>query len=302
METLVAIFVRVVLPVFLMVVIGYAAGCLMPLDERTLSRLGLYVLVPCMVFAAMARTALSMGELGQIVLFYLLSTVLLYLVSLIAARLLRLDAELASAFHISILFGNVVNVGFPVLLLAYGQSAVERGLVFAICMQIALQSFGVYLAARGKADAASAMRRVWQMPGLYALIVGLAVNFAHIDVPAFIYDPIKIIGDSLVPLLLLLLGMQLTHASFRGHLLAASVATVLRLVVAVVIASLLAGAMGLPTITRQSMIVESGMPTAIFGVVLAQEFETAPDLVTVVISLSSLASILTLTVLLAIVG
>ncbi len=272
----------------------------MPLDERTLSRIGLYILVPCLVFAAMARTTLSVTELGEIALFYLISTLLLYLVSLVVARVLRLDAERASAFHISVLFGNVVNVGFPILLLGYNQSAVDRGVFFAICMQILLQSFGVYLAARGKAEAGAALKRVWLMPGLWALIVGLVVNVGRIDLPAFIYDPIKMIGDSLVPLLLLLLGMQLTHASFRGHLGPALAATVLRLVVAVGIAFLVADAMGLQGVTRQSVIVESGMPTAIFGVVLAQEFETAPDLVTVAITLTSLLSILSLTVLLAI--
>ncbi len=300
MATLFAIFIRVIAPVSIMVIVGYVAGRFMDFDQRTLSRVGLYVLVPCMVFAAMARTTLSMLELGEIVFFYLLYTLLLYLVSLVAAWLLRLDPPRAAAFHLGVLFGNVVNVGFPVLLLAYGASAVERGLVFAIIMQAVLQSFGVYLAARGQANVREAMGRVWQMPGLYALILGLIVNVAHVDVPAFIYDPIKMIGDSLVPFLLLLLGMQLTRASFRGHMLAASVATVLRLVVAAVIAIGLAGVMGLQGVMRASLVVESAMPSAIFGVVLAQEFNTAPELVTVIISLSSVASIFTLTVLLAI--
>jgi hypothetical protein len=273
----------------------------MPFDQRTLSRLGLYVLVPCMTFAAMARTMLSPVELGQIALFYLLSSALLYLPSALAARGLGLNPEQASAFHISVLFGNVVNVGFPVLLLAYGAPAIERGLVLAIVMQIVLQSFGVYLAARGKADVHDALRRVWQMPGLWAMIAGLAVNFARVEIPAFIYDPIKLVGDSLVPFLLLLLGMQLTRARFHGHLTAAAVASALRLVVAAGIASGLADWMGLQGVTRQSVIVESGMPSAIFGVALAQEFDAAPEFITVIISISTLASMFTLTVLLALV-
>lgn len=300
MATLFAIFIRVIAPVSIMVVVGYIAGRLMDFDQRTLARVGLYVLVPCMVFAAMARTTLSMLELGEIVLFYLLYTLILYPISLLAAWLLRLDPPRAAAFHLGVLFGNVVNVGFPVLLLAYGQSAVDRGLVYAITMQVLLQSFGVYLAARGQANVREAMGRVWLMPGLYALIVGLIVNFAHVDVPAFIYDPIKMIGDSLVPFLLLLLGMQLTRASFRGHLLTATVATALRLGAAAVIAIGLAVVMGLEGVTRASVVVESAMPSAIFGVALAQEFNTSPELITVIISLSSIASMFTLTVLLAI--
>ena len=300
MATLLAIFVRVILPVFVIVVIGYAAGRLMQFDQRTLSRVGLYVLVPCMAFAAMARTTLSLTELGQIVLFYLLVTILLYGVSILAARALRLNPQNTSAFHIGVLFGNVVNVGFPVLLLAYGSAAVERGLVVAITMQVVLQSFGVYLAARGKAQSREAMSRVWQMPGLYAMIAGLIVNVARVELPAFIYDPIKMTGDSLVPFLLLLLGMQLTRASFRGHLTTATVATVLRLGAAAIIAIGLANVMGLQGVTRQSVLVESAMPSAIFGVALAQEFDTAPELITVIISLSTIASMFTLTILLAV--
>ncbi|MBI4789738.1 MAG: AEC family transporter [Chloroflexi bacterium] len=301
MATLLAIFIRVILPVFVIVAVGYIAGRLMQFDQRTLSRVGLYILVPCMAFAAMARTTLSPAELGQIILFYLLVTLALYGVSILAAWALRLSSQTASAFHIGVLFGNVVNVGFPVLLLAYGSAAVERGLVVAITMQVALQSFGVYLAARGKAGFREAMSRVWQMPGLYAMIAGLVVNIARIELPAFIYDPIKMTGDALVPFLLLLLGMQLTRATFRGHLTIATIATVLRLGVAAVVAMGLASVMGLQGVTRQSVIVESAMPSAIFGVALAQEFDTAPELITVIISLSTIASMLTLTILLAVV-
>ncbi|MBI5650487.1 MAG: AEC family transporter [Chloroflexi bacterium] len=301
MEILFAIFVRVILPVFVIVAVGYVAGRLMEFDQRTLSRLGLYVLVPCMTFAAMARTTLSLIELGQIIAFYLIATFLLYIPSRIAARLLKLSPTQASAFHIAVLFANVVNVGFPVLLLAYGPAAVERALVFAIMMQIVLQSFGVFLAARGKANFSESMRRVWAMPGLWAMLAGFVLNFARVEIPAFIFDPIKMVGDALVPFLLILLGLQLTRASFRGNLTIASVATGLRLVGGAVIGIALADALGLQTITRQTVVIESGMPSAIFGVALAHEFDTAPELITVIISLSTLASMFTLTVLLAMV-
>ncbi len=127
------------------------------------------------------------------------------------------------------------------------------------------------------------------------------VNRALVGLSAFLFDPIKRVGGSLVPFLLLILGMQLGRVSFRGQLLTATVATVLRLGVAVLIAFVLAYAMGLQGVTRQSVIVESGMPSAIFGVALAHEFDAAPELNTVIVSISTVASILTVAVLLAIV-
>jgi predicted permease len=300
-DTLLAIFVRVIVPVMITVGVGYLAARLLVFDLKMLARLGLYVLVPCLTFTAMARTTLAAGEFGRIVAFTLISVLLLWGLSSVAARLLKLPAAEAGAFHISILFTNAVNFGFPVLLLAYGPAALERGIVYAMTAQIVMQSLGVYLAARGRADFRSAMKRTWSMPGLYAMIAGILVKALAIPIPAPLFDPLKLIGDSLVPFLLLVMGMQLAAVNLRGSWKAASVATVLRLVVAAGLSFGLARGLGLTGLTRQTMILENSMPSAILGVALAQEFETAPELVTKIIFLTTLAGLFTLTLLLTLV-
>jgi len=300
-DTLLAIFVRVIVPVMITVGVGYLAARLLVFDLKMLARLGLYVLVPCLTFTAMARTTLAAAEFGRIVAFTLISVPLLWGLSSVAARLLKLPAAEAGAFHISILFTNAVNFGFPVLLLAYGPAALERGIVYAMTAQIVMQSLGVYLAARGRADLRSAMKRTWSMPGLYALIAGILVKALAIPVPAPLFDPLKLIGDSLVPFLLLVMGMQLAAVNLRGSWKAASVAAVLRLVVAAGLSFGLARGLGLTGLTRQTMILENSMPSAILGVALAQEFDTAPELITKIIFLTTLAGLFTLTLLLTLV-
>jgi len=300
-DTLLAIFVRVIVPVMITVGVGYLAARLLVFDLKMLARLGLYVLVPCLTFTAMARTTLAAGEFGRIVAFTLISVPLLWGLSSVAARLLKLPAAEAGAFHISILFTNAVNFGFPVLLLAYGPAALERGIVYAMTAQIVMQSLGVYLAARGRADFRSAMKRTWSMPGLYAMIAGILVKALAIPVPAPLFDPLKLVGDSLVPFLLLVMGMQLAAVNLRGSWKAASVAAVLRLVVAAGLSFGLARGLGLTGLTRQAMILENSMPSAILGVALAQEFYTAPELITKIIFLTTLAGLFTLTLLLTLV-
>ena len=301
MATLIAIFVRVIVPVVITVAVGFVAARAIAFDLKMLARLGLYVLVPCMTFTAMARTGLSAGEFGQIALFSLLAIPALWGISVLAARRLKLSPAEASSFHISILFSNCVNFGFPVLLLAYGPASLERGVVYASIIQIVLQSFGVYLAARGTSGLAEALKRVWRMPGLYALLAGLLFKVSAVSIPAPIFDPLKLIGDSLVPFLLLVLGMQLAGVVLRGQWKAASVAVFIRLIVGAAVSIGLARGLGLHGVTRQTMILENSMPSAIFGVALAQEFDAAPDLITKIIFLSTLASLFTLTVLIAVI-
>ena len=301
METLIAIFVRVIVPVMITVAIGYLAARLLSFDLKMLARLGLYVLLPCLAFTSMARTTLSAAEFGEIAGFTLLTVPVLWGVSVMAAKGLGLSAAEAGSFHISVLFSNAVNFGFPVLFLAYGPAALERGIVYAMTSQIVMQSLGIYLAARGRTDLRSALKRVGSMPALYAMIAGILVRAFAIRVPAPLFDPLKLIGDALMPFLLLVLGMQLAAITLRGHWKAASAATFIRLIVAAAASFALARALGLEGLTRQTMILENSMPSAILGVALAQEFETAPELITKVIFLSTLAGLFTLTILLTLV-
>jgi malate permease and related proteins len=300
-NTLLAIFTRVIVPVLVTIGIGYFAARFLVFDLKMLARLGLYVLVPCLTFTAMARTTLGAGEFGRIVAFTLLSVPLLWGLSAAGVRLLKLPAAEAGAFHIAVLFSNAVNFGFPVLLLAYGPAALERGIVYAMTAQVVMQSLGVYLAARGRADLRTALKRTWSMPGLYALIAGLLVKTLAVPIPDPIFGPLKLVGDSLVPFLLLVMGMQLAAVDLRGSWKAASAATVLRLVVAAGLSFGLARMLGLTGLARQTMILENSMPSAILGVALAQEFDTAPALITKIIFLSTLAGLFTLTVLLMLV-
>jgi predicted permease len=92
-ETLLAIFVRVIIPIMVTVAVGYIAARVLTFDLKMLARLGLYVLVPCLTFTAMARMTLSAGEFGQIVAFTLLTIPLLWGISIVAARLLKLSAS-----------------------------------------------------------------------------------------------------------------------------------------------------------------------------------------------------------------
>ena len=129
-------------------------------------------------------------------------SVLLWPVSALAARVLGLRGAEVNAFHLGTLLTNGANVGFPVLTLAWGAPALERGLIYAVAFQAIFQTVGVYLAAGGHLTPRDAVKRIFEVPGIYAMILGLVVNWVQIPIPDFIFDPIKMVGDSMVPLLL----------------------------------------------------------------------------------------------------
>ncbi len=78
-----------------------------------------------------------------------------------------------------------------------------------------------------------------------------------------------------------------------------ALASTLVLVASPIIGFLLASALGLTGVTRQAVLVQSAMPSAVITTIVALEFDVAPAFVAAVVVVTTLASPLTLSLLIA---
>jgi predicted permease len=99
--------------------------------------------------------------------------------------------------------------------------------------------------------------------------------------------------------MLLVLGMQFEKGAWPERPGLVAVASVLALIGSPLIGFLLAPALGLTGLARQAVLVESAMPSAVITTILALEFDVAPRFVTSVVVVTTLASPLTVSVLIA---
>ena len=132
-------------------------------------------------------------------------------------------------------------------------------------------------------------------------MAGFVVNLAAITVPEPVAKAVDLLGGASVPLMLLLVGVQLAKTSLAGELKVIGLATFVRLVVAPAVALILAAWLGLTGVTRQACVAEASMPTGVMATILATEFEAEPQFVAGVVFVSTLASAITLTLLLALI-
>jgi predicted permease len=292
---------RVILPVFLIIALGYLLERWLSLDMRSISRVIFYALAPCLVFSSTATSAVSGADMGKIVSFVLLTTLAMGLLSWAVTKALRFSRAMESAFLLTTLFVNSGNYGLPINLFAFGQAGLERATVFFTASALLTNSIGVYLASRGQASGLDALRNVFKVPIVYGALAGFVVNLATIPVPEPVAKAVDLVGGASVPLMLLLVGMQLARTSLVGELKVIGLATFVRLVVAPAVALVLAAWLGLTGVTRQACITEASMPTAVMTTILATEFEAEPQFVAGVVFVSTLVSIITLTLLLALI-
>lgn len=298
MTSFLAVVYNVLTPIFLIIGLAVLLDRRFTLDSRVISRVVVYLFSPCLVFGGIARSDLKAKELGLIVAMAALTSLLMALVGWAEARLFRFDRKLASAFMLSVVLVNAGNYGLPLSNFAYGQAGLQRAIVFYVVTALVASTLGVYLASRGTASVTRSLLNVLTVPLPYATVLGFLVNSQGIVLPVPLDRAVTLLGDAAVPGMLLVLGLQLSRTSVKGRIGPIILATTTRLGVAPLIALLLASLLGLSGLVRQVSIVEASMPTAVMAGVLATEYDSDAEFTTVVILVSTLASIVTLSILL----
>ena len=98
--------------------------------------------------------------------------------------------------------------------------------------------------------------------------------------------------------MLVILGMQLAGVRLRENIGQVSVAAATKLLSGPLLGLFFASLLGLSGVTRQAAVVEASVPTAVLAMVLAAEYDTAPRFTASVVMVSTLASLVTMTLVL----
>jgi predicted permease len=301
MTSFLGVAYNVLAPIFLVIGLAVLVDRLFAPDPRAFSRAVIYLFSPCLVFDGIARSNLRAHELGLIVAVAAISSLGMALVGWGLARLFRFDRRLESAFILSVVLVNAGNYGLPLNEFAFGAAGLQRAIVYYVVTAVVANTLGVYLASRGAASVGRSLLNVLTVPLPYATALGFVVNMTAIQLPVPVARMVGLLAQAAVPCMLLILGLQLSRTSVKGRIGPIALAAVTRLGIAPLIAFPLVMLLGLSGLAGQVSIIEASMPTAVMGGVLATEFGSDAEFTTAVILVSTLASIVTLSVLLSVV-
>ncbi len=299
LTALASILFTITAPIVIVALVAFVMARAWGLEARTLSRLTLYLFTPALLFGSMYRSKLG-SEFIEIGAFAFIITALMGVVTWVIVRVMRYDRLTGSAFALSVLFVNAGNYGLPLILFAFGDEGLARAVVFFTVSAILTQTLAIFIAAGGKASVAQALKNVFTLPLVYAVAFGLLFDLIGFTVPEPIVKSLDLLGSGSVPCMLVVLGIELSHASLNRDRLHVGLATLAKLGIAPLMAFALAALMGLDGLTRAVCIVESSMPTAVTASIVAIEFDSRPEFVTSVVLISTIGSVISLTLLLGI--
>ena len=299
MDLLLTILADDILPIFLVAAVGFVIARYLHVEVRSLSRITFNALAPCLVFTLIVNSQLSAAEFGQIVAFTVLLVAGMGVLARVVAAPFRLDRPTLAGFLIVVMFSNAGNYGLSVVLFAFGRDVLARAVVYFVTSALLMYTVGSVVASSGRRGLGGALHGLLQVPAVWGLAAAAVVVGTGITLPPAIGRPVDLLGNAAIPSMLLVLGMQFEKGASpeRPGLVAA--ASALALLASPALGLLLAWLLGLDGITRQAVVVESAMPTAVITTIIAIEFDIAPRFVTSVVVVTTLASPLTVAVLIA---
>jgi predicted permease len=294
-----SIFVNVVLPVFIVAGFGFLLERRFRMPIVPVNQLVLYVLMPCFIFTSLLPVDLRSDEPLRIGLFSVLLTVVMLGVALLIARVLSLDRVTTSALLLTAAFPNLGNYGLSIVLLAYGAEGVRFGTILLAVQMLFGLTLAVFIASSGSSSVWRSLGQVTLQPALYAVVAALVLGLARIPIPEFVMAAVSLPAQAAIPVMLLVLGMQISSTAGLEEPRLVSAAVVTRLVIGTLVGVALAAALGIGGVARDVMIVGAAMPTAVFTILTATQFATRPRFVSDVVVAGTLVSIVTVTVVLA---
>ena len=302
--------VNVVLPVFAIVLAGYACGrfrLLGPGGSEALNGFVYFAALPALFFGALAKVELSQIFNWPYLTAYLIGLLASALVALIVGHIVfRTRGAALAVQNMGAIFSNTGYMGIPLAITAFGRDAALPAILLTIVNGALVM--GLYIlwietqlstASRRLHVARDAFVGVFKSPLVLSAIAGILASAFAIEVPAPVLTFCDIMGAAAPPAALFAMGLFMVGKSFKGDMVEVSAMSALKLIVHPIVTFAVACWL-IPVELEwfRILLLLAALPTGSLVFVLASQNDTYVRRATGIILGSTLASVVTLSLLL----
>nr|WP_272911621.1 AEC family transporter [Loktanella sp. M215] len=305
-----AIFLQT-LPFFAIIGLGYGAGRTGFFSEAataSLTKFVFYFALSALLFRFSANLSLSEVFDWNFVLAYLCGTGAIYLVATVVAVVRRLSiAEAAVEAQVAVI-GNVGFLGIPMLTLLLGPEAIGPNMMVLSVDLIVFGSLIVVLIT-GSRDGrvhVGVLKTValglLKNPMIVSIVLGLTVSALALPIPKPLNDFVALLGGAATPGALFAIGASLASKSAERMSVAVWLSTCKLVLHPASVAVFALLVFDVDRYAAGVMIAAASLPVAGNVYMLAQHYRVAPQRVSAAILVSTAFSILTVSLVIALVA
>ena len=271
----------IILPVFVIILIGYGFARRVKPDMAMVNRISMNILAPALIFSALAgkefdiasSKLLMLGSLGVVLGSGLLAWPF--------AKLLHTDPR---TFVPPMMFNNCGNMGLPLAALAFGQSGFSAMVALFAISNLLQFTLGAWII-----DHHAKFGNLLRNPMVWSTFLGFAFALAHPPMPDWVSVAIKMLGDALIPMMLLSLGVRLAEVQWDDWRLGVIGGLVCPLT-GIAMAALLTPVLGLDHTQQGILIIFGSLPPAVLNFMVAEQFGQEPAKVASIVLIGNVLS------------
>jgi len=306
--------ISVILPVFGIMLAGYAAGRIRLLGEASseaLNRFVYFFALPALFFVSLARVPVGEVFNGPFLAAFgggLLGT---FGIALLVGVFIFPNRLAALGLHgLCAVFSNTGYLGIPILLIVFGDAGKLPGIISTVIMGTVVMGTGIALIeadlSQGRGHlkiAGGVIAGVAKSPLILAAAAGLGVSAVGVPVPAPLATCADILGAAASPCALFAIGLFLAGQKLTAGLGEIGWLVALKLVVQPAVTWWLAfSVMTMDETWAAAAVVLAALPTGALIFVLAQQYDIFVQRATAAIMVSTVISVVTLSLLFAALG
>lgn len=295
--------ITIVLPVFLVVGLGYGTKRCSLLDDGfvfQLNRLVFYLALPLLLFYKIATAEFSASFNLPLVAGMFAVAFTGFCLSYGFAMLKGYPAKIRGTFSQGAFRGNLAYIGLAIVFYAYGETGLATAGVLIGFIVPALNFFAIIALLlphrEARMNPADFIRKVLLNPLIIASFLGIGWSFLELPIPLVFDSALHIVTGMALPLALLSIGASFSLRKLRGDLTTAFLATGFKLVVMPFLTALVLYFLGVHGMDLAIGVLLAGTPTATASYIFTQQMRGDAELAGTIVMLTTLLSILSYSV------
>ena len=276
---------EITFPIFAIVATGYFYARKYNPDITLPNRLNIDVFVPCLIFAVIYEKAGVSGLFGNLALAISIVVLLSGLIAFIVAKIFSIDPRTLCP---PLMFGNAGNLGLPLVVLSFGESALTVAVIcFVVCKTFHI-TIGVYLFSRQLN-----IFEILSSPRILSVFLAIIFSQLNINIPNAILEPVRMLGNICIPLMLFGLGVRLIDIKISEWKIGLAVA-LLAPICGVTIVLLITPYIELTQLEQGALFLFGALPPAVMNYMFADHYKQEPSKVAAMVLFGNAFSILTI--------
>ena len=296
---------QTMLKLFLLLILGFVLFKCHIFDEYTnkkISALIVNVASPMLIISSIAGVE---GSNKSIVFLMIGAGILMYIGFIILGKIINRIFPFPKkdwpVYECMVVFANTGFMGYPVLLVVFGQEAVFYASLIHMAFNFFVYTYAIMCLTKGDDSEFKLNFKQLLTPGIILIFVGIFIYLFDIQLPSVLMDTINSVGSLTAPLSMMMIGSSLavypikdSFTDWRSYVFA-----FVRLMIVPFVTMIMCRLLHIDAYYANITIITNAMPVGSMVLMLATQYNANVKIVTRNIVVSTLLSVITIPIVVA---